>query len=73
MAVYYKSRMKIAASEGYWRIPSSPIVREKHMVSLCKFKSVWIYTRIAKPLILPLQIFGNTKMKNKKWPYTIKA
>ena len=48
-------------------------VEKKHAVSLCKFNSVLIYTWIAKPFVLPMQIFGNTKMKNKKWPYTIKA
>ena len=48
----------MAASEEYWRLPSSPIVEKKHVVSLCKFKSVLIYTRIAKPFVLPLQIFA---------------
>ena len=38
-----------------------------------EMKSVLIYTWIAKPFVLPLQMFGNTKMKTKKWPYTIKA
>ena len=33
------------------------------MVSLCKFKSVLIYTRIAKPFILPLQIFPSITNK----------
>ena len=28
-----------------------------------------IYTWIAKPVILPLHMLGNTKMKNHKWPY----
>ena len=45
----------------------------RQYIPLCEFKSVLIYTWIAKPFVLPLQIFGNTKMKNKKWPYTIKA
>ena len=72
MAIYYKSRTKIGDSEPYWRLPSSPIVK-KHVVSLRKFTSVLIYTWIAKPFVLPMQIFGNTKMKNKKLPYTIKA
>ena len=35
------------------------------VVSLCKFKSVLIYTWIANPAVLPLQILGNTKNKNK--------
>ena len=33
MAIYYKSRLKIAATEVTWRLPSSPIV-EKNM---CNF------------------------------------
>ena len=33
----------------------------------------WFTQWIAKPFVLPLQIFGDTKMKSKKWPYTIKA
>ena len=32
----YKSRMKMRASDPYWRLPSSPIVRKKHVLSLCK-------------------------------------
>ena len=32
-----KTRTKLAASEGYWRLPSSPIVGKKHKVFLCKF------------------------------------
>ena len=60
MAVYYKSHMKIAATERYWRPPSSSIVEQKHVVFLCKLKSVLIYTWVAKPFVLPLQIFGNT-------------
>ena len=32
----YKSRMKMRASEGTWGLPSSPIVRKKHVLSLCK-------------------------------------
>ena len=59
----HKTRTKLAAYERDWRLPSSPIVRKKTVVSLCKFKSVLIYTWIAKPFILPLHIFGNTKMK----------
>jgi len=31
-----------------------------------EFKNVLIYTGIAKPFVLPLQIVGYTKMKNKK-------
>ena len=46
------------ASEGHWRLPSSPIVGEKNKVFLCEFKSVLIYTWIAKPFILPLQFFA---------------
>ena len=57
-----KTRTKTRDTEGYWRLPSSPIVGEKHVVSLCKFKSVLIYTRIAKPFILPLQIVAFTKI-----------
>ena len=68
-----KTAARIAAYEQYWRLPSSPIVERKHAISLCEFKSVLIYTWIAKPFILPLQIFGIMKMKNNKWPYTIKA
>ena len=73
MARLYKSQMKISANQGDWRLPSSPIVEQKHKDLLCKFKSVLIYTWSAKPLILPLQMFGNTKMKTKKWPDSIKA
>ena len=29
MAKYYKSQLKIAATEGDWRLPSSPIARTK--------------------------------------------
>ena len=46
---FQKTRERIAASEGTWRIPSSPIVGEKRVVSLCKLTSVLIYRRIAKP------------------------
>ena len=35
------------------------------VVSLWKFKSVLIYTWIANPAVLPLQILGNTKNKSK--------
>ena len=31
-----KSRMKIIASEVHWWLPSSPIVKKKHVLSLCK-------------------------------------
>ena len=62
--MYYKTRMKIVPPEGYWGIPSSPIV-EKHVVSLCKFKSVLIYTWIAKPFIIPLRIFALYKTGTK--------
>ena len=55
--LFHKTREIIAAYEPYWRLPSSPVVRPKHKDLLCKFKSVLIYTRIAKPFILPLQIF----------------
>ena len=50
-----KTAARIAASAPDWRLPSSPIVEKKHGVSLCKINSVLIYTRIAKPFILPLQ------------------
>ena len=53
--LFHKTREIIAASEQNWRLPSSPMVRKKHKDFLCKFKSVLIYTRIAKPFILPLQ------------------
>ena len=59
--VFQKTRTKLAAYEPYWRLPSSPIVEKNMCISLCKFKSVLIYTWIAKPFILPLQIFLNTK------------
>jgi len=48
-------------NKGIWRTLAAPVVAnsgKKHVVSLCKFKSVLIYTRIAKPFILPLQIFA---------------
>ena len=63
-----KTRTKLAASEAYWRLPSSPIVENKTVVSLCKFKSVLIYTWIAKPFILPLQIFRTHELsfRNRK-------
>ena len=35
----------------------------KNMVSFCKFKSVLIYIRIAKPFVLPLQIFATITNK----------
>ena len=68
-----KTAARIAASEESWRLPSSPIVEKKHVVFLCKFERVLIYTWIVKPVVLLLQFFGNTKMKTKKWPYTINA
>ena len=55
-----KTRTKLAATDQYWRLSSTPIVK-KYVVSLCKFKSVFMYTWIAKPFILPLQFFLNTK------------
>ena len=61
----HKTREIIAATEGHWRLPSSPIVRKKHKDFLCKFKSVLIYRRIAKPFISPLQMFGSTKWRTK--------
>ena len=73
MARLYESRMKISASEATWWLPSSPILEQKRKDLLCKFKSVLIYKWGAKPLILPSQMFGNTKMKTKKWPDSIKA
>ena len=33
---YRKTAARIDASEPNWRIPSSPTVEEKHMVSVCK-------------------------------------
>ena len=53
------TRTKTAATERDWRLPSSPIVWKKHVVSLRKLKGVLIYTWIAKPLFLPLQFFPN--------------
>ena len=47
-----KTAARIAASEAHWEIPSSPIVREQQMVSVCKlFKSkritnIYIYKAI---------------------------
>ena len=61
--LFHKTRTKLAASERDWRLPSSPIVRQKHKDLLCKLKSVLIYTRIAKPFILPLQMFAFTKVE----------
>ena len=52
------TRTKLAASEATWRLPSSPIVKENVGVSSCKFKSGLIYTRIAKPYILPWLCFS---------------
>ena len=60
---FSKTRTKLAAYEGHWRLPSSPIVRKKHVVFLCKLKSVLIYTWIAKPFILPLQMFALSNIK----------
>ena len=57
--------MKIGDTEATWRLPSPPIAETKHKDFLCKFKSVLIYTWIANPAVLPLQILGNTKNKNK--------
>ena len=42
--LFRKTRTKLAASEGDWRLRSSPIVENKTVVSLCKFKSVLIST-----------------------------
>ena len=61
--LFQKTRTKLAASERHWRLRSSPIVENKTVVSLCKFKSVLIYTWIAKPFILPLQIFATITNK----------
>ena len=58
MAIYHNILARQSATEGDWRIPSSPIVGKKHVDSLYKSKSVLIYIRIAKPFILPLQIFA---------------
>ena len=70
--LFRKTRTKIGDSEPYWRLPSSPIVEKKHVVSLCKFKSVLIYTWIAKPFVLPLQIFGTRDFYNKKMTFVVK-
>ena len=55
--LFRKTAATIAATERHWRLRSSPIVENKTVVSLRKLKSVLIYTWIAKPFILPLQIF----------------
>ena len=73
MARLHKSRMNISASEHTWRLPSSAIVDQKHEDFIYELKSVLIYTESAKPFILPLQVFGSTKMKFKKWQDSIKA
>ena len=62
----YKTRTKLAAPEGNWRLPSSPIVERKHAIPLCEFKSVLIYTWIAKPFVLPLQIFNMSSFCSSK-------
>ena len=61
--LFRKTRTKLAVSERPWRLPSPPIVGEKHVVSLCKSKSVLIYVRIAKPFILPVHIFATITFK----------
>ena len=61
--LFRKTRTKLAGTERYWRLPSPPIVGDKHVVSLCKSKSVLIYARIAKSFILPVQIFATIAFK----------
>ena len=39
---------------------------EKHKDFLCNFRSVFIYVRIAKPFMLPLQLFRLTKNEEQK-------
>jgi hypothetical protein len=39
MASLYKSRMNISANQGDWRLPSSPVVEQKHKDFLCKWVS----------------------------------
>ena len=53
-------------SRRIWGILSAPVVAnsgKKTVVSLCKFESVLIYIRIAKPFVLPLQIFATITNK----------
>ena len=38
---FQKTRTKIGDSEGYWRLPSSPIVEKNMCISLCKFFLTW--------------------------------
>ena len=59
MAVYYKSRMKIAAPEQYWRLPSLPIVRKKHAICLCKL------AKCPNPLFFQGKIFALPKTRHK--------
>ena len=70
-----KTAARIAATDQYWRLPSSPIVENKHVVSLCKLKSVLIYTWVAKPFILPLQIFDTHEIsiQNRKTAARMRA
>ena len=39
MTIYYKSRMKIAAPERHWRLPSSPIVEKNMWFSYINWES----------------------------------
>ena len=51
----------------YWAILAAPVVansgKEPHVVFLCNLKRVLIYTWVAKPFILPLQMFALSKIK----------
>ena len=38
---FQKTRTKLAAYEGDWRLPSSPIVEKNMCISLCKFFITW--------------------------------
>ena len=46
-----------------WAVLAAPVVANsgewKHAIPLCEFKSVLVYTWIAKPFVLPLQIFAS--------------
>ena len=74
---FFKQLERNSPQLWYWRLLTSPIVEKKHVVSLCKFKQSWkmywihisrLFSKkqwkmywIAKPFVLPLQIFFITK------------
>ena len=43
---HHKTAARMRPAEPNWRMPSSPVVGEKHVVSLCKLKSVLMYRRV---------------------------